>query len=250
MEGCLWPCVPPQGPPRFGLAAAAAALGSTAGLVELDWTRCGWAAVPPGVPPVEPWAEAEIELILEVRQQQGSVSSTQFSEVVGLVELIVALEEIFGMPLETGSLMLEMGEVAFLEMEMGCVDLGLVELERSQMGRTGRQLEKMVPRMLWVSSHSPSGHWFSKLRQIYTQSKEPEKGGRKPAPSRNLFCSANCLAPNPNGRCSLLSFGSAFFFNMLASMFLAFSKLCLSSMSCLFPECVARVPVSLRGSGG
>ena len=76
------------------------------------------------------------------------------------------------------------------------------------------------------------------------------RGGRKPAPSRNLFCSANCLAPNPNGRCSLLSFGSAFFFNMLASMFLAFSKLCLSSMSCLFPECVARVPVSLRGSGG
>ena len=27
-----------------------------------------------------------------------------------------------------------------------------------------------------------------------------------------FFCSANCLAPNPNGRCSLLSFGSVFFF--------------------------------------
>ena len=127
--------------------------------------------VPPGVPPVEPWVEAEIELRLVVRQQQGSVSSTQFSEAVGLVELIVALalEEMFGMLLETGSLMLEMGEVVFLEMEIGCVDLGLVELERSQMGRTGRQREKTVSRMLWVSLHSPgSGHWFSKLRQIYT----------------------------------------------------------------------------------
>ena len=41
-----------------------------------------------------------------------------------------------------------------------------------------------------------------------------------------------------------------FFFNMFASMFLVFSKFCPSSMSCLFPECVARVPVSLWGSGG
>jgi hypothetical protein len=93
-----------------------------------------------------------------------------------------------------------------------------------------------------------------KKNKIHTK---PEKGGRKPAPSRNLFGSAkkcrgslgydpslpserclhvpffhtcpcfatlhhsflgitphplaNCLAPNPNGRCSPLSFGSLVF---------------------------------------
>ena len=62
-----------------------------------------------------------------------------------------------------------------------------------------------------------------------TQSKRiPEKG----ANLAGFFCSANCLAPNPNGRCSPLSFGAIFFFDMLASMLLAlaFSQLCLSSI--------------------
>ena len=64
-----------------------------------------------------------------------------------------------------------------------------------------------------------------------TQSKRiPKKGGTNLAGF--FFCSANCLAPNPNGRCSPLSFGAIFFFDMLASMLLAlaFSQLCLSSI--------------------
>ena len=44
---------------------------------------------------------------------------------------------------------------------------------------------------------------------------------------------ANCLAPNPNGRCSPLSFGSLVF-SICSPLFLVFSKLCLSSISCLF----------------
>ena len=52
---------------------------------------------------------------------------------------------------------------------------------------------------------------FLRPNMQYHHIPPPEKGGRKPALSRNRFCSASCLAPNPNGRCSPLSFGSFFF---------------------------------------